>query len=89
MPFELDAQGRLLVYTAVAALNLWWISVAGFRFRALLFIVATAVVGEALQLGLPPAMWTTTALWHVSLFLFVPTGYAWLAVERGETKNII
>ena len=89
LPFELDSQGRLLIYTAVATMNLWWISIAGFRFRALLFILATVLVGEALQLGLPPDKWTTTALWHACLFLFVPTGYAWLAVERGQTKNII
>ncbi|GEM_PF-6409737 len=89
LPFELDSQGRLLIYSVVASMNLWWISVAGFRFRALLFILATVVVGEALPLGLPPATWTTTALWHASLFLFVPAGYAWLAVERAQSKNII
>lgn len=89
LPMELDAQGRLLVYTAVATVSLWWISIAGFRFRALLYVVATVLVGELLPHGLPPDQWTTTALWHFSVFLFVPTGYAWLAVERGQTKNII
>jgi hypothetical protein len=86
--FELDAQARLLVYAAVAALNLLWISIAGFRFRALLFIVLTVLAGELLPHGLPPDQWTTAMLWHVSVFLFVPTGYAWLAVERAEAKNI-
>src|SRR5262245_3875527 len=86
--FELDAQARLLVYAAVATLNLLWISIAGFRFRALLFIILTVLAGEVLPHGLPPDQWTTAMLWHFSVFLFVPTGYAWLAVERAEAKNI-
>ena len=89
LPLPMDDQGRLLLYTAVTLMNLLWISTAGFRFRALLFILATVVVGEGLNLGLPPPAWTTTALWHACLFLFVPAGYGWLAVERGQDKGII
>lgn len=89
LPFDLNVEARLVIYAAVAALNLLWISVAGFRFRALLYILTTVVVGEGLKLGLPPQAWTTTALWHACLFLFIPAGYGWRAVERAQQKGII
>ncbi len=89
LSFELDAPGRLVLYATVAGAGLLWITIVGFRVRALLFSVVTALVGEALVFGMPPPVWTTTAIWHVSLFLLVPTGYAWLVVERGEEKRLI
>lgn len=89
LPFDIDALGRLVLYAGVAALNLLWISIVGFRLRALLYTLATVLTGEALVLGFPPEAWTTTALWHACLFLCVPAGYGWLAVERGELKKVI
>lgn len=89
LPLELNVQGRLLLYAAVAVANLVWISMAGFRLRAVLYTLATVATGELLVLGLPTQALTTTALWHGCLFLFVPTGYAWLAVEKGQFKEII
>ncbi|MCI0681662.1 MAG: hypothetical protein L0Y71_06130 [Gemmataceae bacterium] len=87
--FELNALGRLYLYAIVTGTSLLWISIVGFRLRALLFAVATVLTGEALVLGMPPDACTTTALWHVSLFVVVPAAYGWLAVERGELKQII
>jgi hypothetical protein len=89
LPLDLDVPGRLVVYAAVALTGAIWITIVGFRFRAILLPVVTVLVGEALVFGLPPPVWTTTALWHFSLFLMVPTGYAWLVVERGEQKRVI
>ena len=89
LPIQLNVEGRLIIYGAVAALNLLWLSVAGFRFRAILFILTTVLVGEGLTMGLPPETWTTTAMWHACLFLFVPTGYAWRVVERAKQKGIL
>lgn len=89
LPFEFNAPGRLIVYAIVAAVNLLWISVVGFRLRALLFTLAAVLTGETLVLGIPAEACTTTALWHACIFLFVPAGYGWLVVERGEMKEII
>jgi len=89
LPLDINIEARLIIYASVAALNLLWMSIAGFRFRALLFILATVVVGEAMKLGLPPAAWTTTALWHACLFFFIPAGYGWRAVERAQQKGIL
>lgn len=89
LPFDVNALGRLILYAVVAAASLLWISIVGFRLRALLYTLATVLTGEALVLGFPPEAWTTTALWHACLFLCVPAGYGWLAVERGELKKVI
>ena len=89
LPYDVNSQGRLVVYAVVAGVNLLWISIVGFRLRALLFTLAVVLTGESLILGIPPAAWTTTALWHGCLFLCVPAGYGWLVVERAEMKKII
>jgi hypothetical protein len=89
MPYDLNSQGRLVLYAVAAGMNLLWISIVGFRLRALLFTLAAVVTGEILVLGIPPETCTTTALWHSCLFLFVPAGYGWLVVERAQMKEII
>jgi len=89
LPCDVNSESRLILYAVVAGVNLLWISIVGFRLRALLFILAVVLTGEALVLGIPPEACTTTALWRGCLFLCVPAGYGWLAVERGELKQII
>lgn len=88
-PWQLNAQGRLLLYAAVAGVNLLWTSLAGSRLRAFLFTFGAALAGEIFVLGLPPERVTTTVLWHSCLFLFVPAAYGWIVVERGESKGFI
>ncbi len=73
---------RLGFYGVFVLLNLFWMSVQGYRHRSLLYILAVVLVGE-FNGSRVPAEYPATALWNVYLLLCVPAIVTYL----GNTED--
>jgi hypothetical protein len=79
-----DEQVRLGFYGALLGLNLLWMSLTGFRLRALAYALAAVLAGELRGVAFPLAVIPATALWLGFLFVFFHASFAAFALEYAE-----